>query len=85
MGNTPPLNKADASDKRRRAWIIMCEILHHFLLSVSVWDKEAECMECEGRERGGERYWKMMLYVLISHYFPRDFVVCEFMFWKFSG
>ena len=63
MGNTTPLNKADASDKRRQAWIIMREILHHFLLSVSFWNKEAECMEHEGIERGGKIYWRMMLYV----------------------
>lgn len=63
MGNTTPLNKVDANDKRRQAWIILHEILPHFLLSVSFWDKEAECMAHEGRKRGGEIYWKIMLCV----------------------
>lgn len=55
MGNTTPLNKVDASDKRRQAWTLMREILvlHHFLQSVSFWYKETECMEYEGRERRG--------------------------------
>lgn len=39
-------------------------------------------MEHEGRERGGEIHWKMMLCVQISHYFPQDFVVSGFMLWK---
>lgn len=57
----------------------MREVPHHFLLSVSFWDKEAECMQHERRERGGQIRWKVMLCVQISHYFPQDFVICEFM------
>jgi len=62
-GEKTSLNKVDTSDRRRQVWIIMHEILHHFLLRVSFWSKEAECMEHEQRERGAEMCWRMMLYV----------------------
>lgn len=53
MGKMTPLHKMGVSDKMKMAWNIKCEILHHFLLSVHFWDKKAEGMEHEGRERRG--------------------------------
>lgn len=56
MGKMTPLHKMDVSDKMKMAWNIKYKILHRFLLSVHFWDKKAECMEYEGREREEGKY-----------------------------